>query len=318
MKTLSLLFVSAAVVAVVLAGGANLQAAPKPDLVVKLWEKPPGDFKTPGEEDLSPGRPGDKVPIARLTNVAEPRLEFYLPEPDKKNGTGVIILPGGGFGVLASDLEGSELALWLRARGIAAAVLEYRCPTGKLPKPWEFPAQDAQRAVSLLRTKASEFGVKPDRIGLFGFSSGGQAALIAATNATASGEGRLYPAADETDKLSCRPDFLALCYPWKILADGSTTELRPEVKISALTPPTFLAQATDDPSSLVAGTTRLYFALCEAKVPAELHLYGTGGHGFGLRANDTQAPGDWPGRFELWLQARGVLPKAEALENVQR
>jgi acetyl esterase/lipase len=197
------------------------------------------------------------------------------------------------------------LAEWFRERGIVAAVLEHRCPTNKRPKPWEFPAQDCQRAISLVRAKAAELGVKPDRVGLFGFSAGGQVALIAATN----DEPRLYPAIDETDKTSCRPDFLMLCYPWKILADNSLTELKPEIHISAQTPPVFLAQANDDPGSLAEGTTLVFLALRKAKVPAELHVYSTGGHGFGLRPNKTQAPGDWPGRAELWLQARGLLTK---------
>jgi acetyl esterase/lipase len=238
-------------------------------------------------------------------------LEFYLPAADKKNGAAVVIVPGGGFGILASEHEGSELAEWFRARGFAAAVLQHRCPTNKLPKPWEFPAQDTQRAISLVRAKAGELGVQPDRVGLFGFSAGGQVALIAATN----DEARLYPTADEVDRASCRPDFLALCYPWKILAEGSLTELKPEVKISSKTPPAFIAQANDDAGSLAEGSALAFLALRKAKVPAELHIYSTGGHGFGLRPNATQAPGDWTGRLELWLQARGVMPKGTGHEH---
>ena len=277
----------------------------KPDKVLKLWEgKPPGDFTAPGPETLTEPKPTDKLPIQRLTNVTEPRLEFYVPE--KKNGNAVIIVPGGGFGVLASQHEGSELATWFRDRGFVTAVLQHRCPTNKLPKAWEFPAMDTQRAVSLLRSKAGDFGVKPDRIGLFGFSAGGQVAFIATTN----DEARLYPAADEIDKVSCRPDFLMLCYAWHILADNSLTELKPEIHISAKTPPTFLAQANDDKGSLAEGSTLAFLALRKAGVSAELHIYSTGGHGFGLRPNDTQAPGDWPGRLELWLKARGLMSAA--------
>jgi acetyl esterase/lipase len=281
-----------------------LHAEPaKPDRVLKLWDaKPPGDFTAPGPETLTEPKPTDKLPIQRLTNVTEPRLEFYFPE--KKNGNAVIIVPGGGFGVLASQHEGSELATWFRDRGFVAAVLQHRCPTNKLPKQWEFPAQDTQRAVSLLRSKAAEFGVQSDRIGLFGFSAGGQVALIATTNDDA----RLYPAADDVDKVSCRPDFLMLCYAWHILADNSLTELKPEIHISAKSPPMFIAQANDDKGSLAEGSTLAFLALRKAGVPAELHIYSTGGHGFGLRPNETQAPGDWPGRLELWLKARKLLP----------
>jgi len=288
---------------VVLAVSSLHAAAPKPDRVVKLWDgKAPGDFTVPGPETITEPKPTDKTPILRLTNIAEPRLEFYLPA--KKNGAAVIIVPGGGFGILASGHEGADLAVWFRERGFVAAVLQHRCPTNKLPKPWEFPAQDAQRAVSLVRAKAADFGVQADRVGLFGFSAGGQVALIAATN----DEARLYPAVDDIDKTSCRPDFLALCYPWKILADNSLTELKPEIHIGARTPPTFLAQANDDKGSLAEGSTLAFLALRKAGVPAELHIYSTGGHGFGLLANETQAPGDWPGRLELWLRARKLLP----------
>jgi acetyl esterase/lipase len=278
----------------------------EPSRAWKLWEgKPPGDFTVPGPETLTEPKPTDKLPIQRLTNVSEPRLEFYEPATDKKNGTAVVIVPGGGFGILASQHEGSELAEWFRDRGIVAAVLQHRCPTNKLPKPWEFPAQDTQRSISMVRTRAADLGVQPDRVGLFGFSAGGQVALIAATNDTT----RLYPAADAVDATSCRPDFLMLCYAWKILADNSLTELKPEIQITAKTPPTFLAQAYDDKGSLAEGSTLAFLALRRAQIPADLHIYSTGGHGFGLRPNGTQAPADWPGRAELWLKTRGLLPQ---------
>ena len=277
----------------------------EPSRVMKLWDgQPPGDFTVPGPETVTQPKPGENPPILRLTNIAEPRLELYEPAADKKNGAAVVIVPGGGFGILASGHEGAELAEWFRDRGFVAGVLQHRCPTNKLPKPWEFPAQDTQRAVSLVRARAAELGVQSDRVGLFGFSAGGQVALIAATNDGA----RLYPAADDLDKTSCRPDFLMLCYPWKILADNSLTELKPEIHITDQTPPTFIAQANDDPGSLAEGSTLAFLALRKAKVSAELHIYSTGGHGFGLRPNGTQAPGDWPGRAELWLKARKLMP----------
>ena len=283
--------------------GTTLHA--EPSRTFKLWEgKPPGDFTVSGPETVTQPKPGENPPILRITNIAEPRLEIYEPAADKKNGAAVIIVPGGGFGILASGHEGADLAVWFQHRGFVAGVLQHRCPTNALPKPWEFPAQDAQRALSLVRAKAAELGVKPDRVGLFGFSAGGQVALIAATN----DEQRLYPAADDIDKTSCRPDFLMLCYPWKILADNSLTELKPEIHITAKTPPTFIAQANDDPGSLAEGSTLAFLALRKAKVSAELHIYSTGGHGFGLIPNATQAPGDWPGRAELWLKARKLMP----------
>ena len=277
----------------------------EPSRVWKLWDgQAPGDFTVPGPELVTPPKPGENPPILRLTNIAEPRLEIYEPAADKRNGAAVVIVPGGGFGILASGHEGADLAEWFRARGFVAGVLQHRCPTNTLPQPWDLPAQDAQRAVSLVRRRAAELGVQPDRVGLFGFSAGGQVALIAATN----DDPRLSPAADETDATGCRPDFLMLCYPWKILADNSLTELKPEIRITAKTPPTFIAQANDDPGSLAEGSTLTFLALRKAKVSAELHIYSTGGHGFGLIPNATQAPGDWPGRAELWLKARKLMP----------
>ena len=290
--------------AIIILLSVNALACAEPSRVWKLWEgKPPGDFSVPGPESRMEPKPGENPPIQRITNIAEPRLDLYEPPAEKKNGAAVVIVPGGGFGILASGHEGADLAEWFRERGFVAGVLQHRCPTNKLPKPWEFPAQDCQRAVSLVRAKAAELGVKPDRIGLFGFSAGGQVALIAATN----DEQRLYPAADDIDKTNCRSDFLMLCYPWRILAENSLTELNPEIHITAKAPPTFLAQANDDPASLAEGSTLAFLALRKAKVPAELHIYSTGGHGFGMRPNATQAPGDWPGRAELWLRARGLI-----------
>ena len=290
----------------VLAALASAHLHADPSRVMKLWDgKPPGDFNVPGPEQLTPANPADALPILRLTNIAEPRLEIYEPAADKRNGAAVVIVPGGGFGILASGHEGADLAVWFRDRGFVAGVLQHRCPTNMLPKPWDFPAQDTQRALSLVRAKAAELGVKPNRIGLFGFSAGGQVALIAATN----DDSRLYSAADDIDKTGCRPDFLMLCYPWKILADNSLIELKPEIHITGKTPPTFIAQASDDSGSLAEGSTLAFLALRKAKVSAELHIYSTGGHGFGLRPNATQAPGDWPGRAELWLRARGLLGK---------
>ena len=155
----------------------------EPSRVMKLWDgPPPGDFTVPGPETVTQPKPGENPPILRLTNIAEPRLEIYEPAADKKNGAAVVIVPGGGFGILASGHEGADLAVWFRDRGFVAGVLQHRCPTNKLPKPWEFPAQDTQRAVSLVRARAAELGVQPDRVGLFGFSAGGSWPKAARSN----------------------------------------------------------------------------------------------------------------------------------------
>ena len=290
-----------------LAAAASLQAAtPTPTRVLKLWEgKPPGDFTVPGPENITEPKPGDKLPILRLTNIAEPRLELYEPVKEKRNGGAVVIVPGGGFGMLASGHEGADAAVWFRDRGFVAGVLQHRCPTNGLPDPAALPAQDAQRAISLVRSKAGELELRPDRIGLFGFSAGGQVALTAASNAAE----RLYPTADKTDGTSCRPDFLMLLYPWRILAENSRTELKSQIRITDQTPPCFIAQAADDAASLPEGSVAAFLAMRKAGVPVELHIYATGGHGFGMIPSDQPAPTDWPGRAELWLKARGLLPK---------
>ena len=216
----------------------------------------------------------------------------------------MIIVPGGGFGVLVSQHEGSELATWFRDRGFVAAVLQHRCPTNKLPKMWEFPAMDTQRAVSLLRSKAAEFGVQPGSHRALCFSAGGQVALIATTNDDA----RLYPAVDDVDKRELPPGFpdALLCVAHSGGHSLTALEARDPHRLRRPRQ-TFLAQANDDKGSLAEGSTLAFLALRKAGVSAELHIYSTGGHGFGLRPNETQAPGDWPGRLELWLKARGLL-----------
>lgn len=283
---------------------ASVHAAPT--RVLKLWEgKPPGDFTVPGPESVTEPKPTDKLPILRITNVAEPRLDLYEPPTEKRNGGAVVIVPGGGFGMLASGHEGADAAVWFRDRGFVAGVLQHRCPTNGLPDPAALPAQDAQRAISLVRSKAEELGVKQDRVGLFGFSAGGQVALTAATNF----EQRLYAPADAIDATSCRPDFLMLLYPWRLLAENSKTALKPQIRITGKAPPCFIAQAADDAASLAEGSVLTFLELRKVGVPAELHIYATGGHGFGMLPSDQPASTDWPGRVELWLKARGLFPK---------
>jgi acetyl esterase/lipase len=234
--------------------------------------------------------------VVRLEGVTNPTIGVY-PAP-KPNGTAVIICPGGGFSKLALDLEGSEVATNLNAIGVTAFVLKYRTSPGGSPEPQAGPAMDAERAVSLVRSRASEWGLKPDRIGLLGISAGGQAALIAATNA----DHRLYEAKGDVDKASCRPDFLALVYPWKIQDAADPTKLRADIHANASAPPTFIAHAVDDPGAKIEGSILLLQQLHAAKVPVELHAYVKGGHGFGLRPADVPCPTDWPKRFAEWLK----------------
>jgi len=277
--------------------------AGEPAQVIKLWPdgiagpKPGGNV--PAEQVLPP------VPnarsVVRLANVSSPELMVFPAPKDKATGTALLILPGGGFSKLAMDLEGSEIAEHFNAQGITCFVVKYRTLPEKQQNPALGPAMDAQRAVSLVRSRAKEFGVRADRIGLLGVSAGGQTALIAASNHAR----RLYEAKAEADKISCRPDFVALVYPWKIQDAKDATKLREDIRVDATMPPVFIGHAADDPGAKVEGSVILFSQLKAAKVPCEMHIYQKGGHGFGLRAAEVPCPTDWPKRFVEWVKLNG-------------
>jgi acetyl esterase/lipase len=268
--------------------------------------------EVPEEIRLWPdGVPGDRVPaepaetvergkddIQRRSHVSDPRLVVHaLPEIPGKLRPAVIILPGGGYNILADDLEGTEIGRFLNGHGIVAFTLLYRVPTGNLAESDAGPVMDAQKAVSVVRGRAAEFGVDPARIGLMGFSAGGHTALVAATTKPG------FPAAP-TDA-PVRPDCTILIYPWRVL-DTEGKGLWPGVVVDASTAPTFIAQTADDTASPAKGAVTLFAALLDAKVPAELHVYERGGHGYGLRRREN-SPGtaDWPARLVDWLEGRG-------------
>jgi len=282
---------------VVLTLGTAAQAAD--EKVIKLWptDLPEPKVQTAEPETIIPVAPGAPL-IQRATNISQPVLVVYEPEPAKKSGTGIIVVPGGGFRYLTVDLEGSEVCEWLRGLGITAFLLKHRAPTDKHEEPNAGPVQDLQRSLSLIRSQAAELGLKADRIGVLGFSAGGQIAAVA------TGSELRFKQPDAT-VASHRPDFVLLLYPYGIYRPD-TKSLRADIKVDGTSPPTFIAQAGDDRASLPQGSTLLYLALLEAKVPAELHIYETGGHGFGLRPGKVACPTDWPKRAEIWLKARGL------------
>lgn len=246
-----------------------------------------------------------------------PTLGIYLPAPEKAVGTGVVVCPGGGYRGLAMDHEGKQIAEWLNGLGVAAFVLKYRLgPRYRHPA----PLQDAQRALRTVRARARDFGVRTDRIGIWGFSAGGH---LASTAGTHFDPGR-PEAADPIERVSCRPDFLILAYPVISFADeyvhrGSRANLlgenpdpqlvellSNEKQVTPQTPPTFLFHTTADQGVPVENSILFFLALRKAGVPAEMHLYERGKHGVGL------APGDpvlstWAGRLADWLRARGLL-----------
>ncbi len=275
--------------------------AREPDQVINLWPaQPPGSALDVGDEaDFT--KPEDRLiaghRIIKLGNVKTPQAHVYLPAADKRTGAAVVVCPGGGFSILAWDLEGTEVADWLNSHGIAAIVLKYRVPTRDQELRWKMPVQDAQRTLSIVRQRASDWELNPERIGILGFSAGG----VAAARAAMSWE-RTYEPVDETDSVSCRPDLAVLIYP-AYLANEERTALRDEFTVTKDTPPMFLVHAFDDnvaPESSVL----LFLALKKANVPSELHVYDAGGHGYGLRPVAEFPVTGWADRCGDWLRRR--------------
>lgn len=287
---------------------ATLSYAAEPQ-IINVWPGPaPGEPEggfSKAEEWLEP-KPGEKATVKRLTNISQPTLTIYRPDPENDTGAAVLIAPGGGYNILAWDLEGTEIATWLNSVGVTGAVLKYRVPrrldTPNGQPPIQ-PLMDAQRALSLIRSKAAEWKLRPDRVGMLGFSAGGHLTAAASTHF----EERTYPAIDAVDQLSCRPDFAVIIYPGGML-NAEKTALRDALKVTEKTPPTFLAQTTDDPVN-PDNAVEYWRALQKVKVPVELHLYPTGGHGYGLRP-DAGPHATWNRRCEEWLAANGWLKRS--------
>ncbi|MEZ2446053.1 alpha/beta hydrolase [Chitinophaga sp. RCC_12] len=227
--------------------------------------------------------------VTRLTDVTDPVLEVFPADAANSNGAGVIICPGGGYNILAINLEGYEVAAWLNKLGYTAFVLQYR-----VPKKEAGALQDAQRAIRLVRSMASEWKLQPDKIGMMGFSAGGSLTARASVQYNV----HTYTPVDKADSLSARPAFSALIYP-AYLDKGENRSLTPELKLTSETPSMFLFATADD----TYGNSALVMAgaLRDAKVPVELHFYAKGGHGYGLR-NGNPAGEAWPLLMEKWLK----------------
>jgi len=258
---------------------------------------------TTGKESLVAGKP-----VVVVGKVSQPTMTIYSPK-GKNTGAAVVVFPGGGYWVLAIDLEGTEVCDWLTSRGITCVLLKYRVPgDGLFPRSGAYPKspmalEDAQRTVGLVRFHAAEWQIDPHKIGVLGFSAGGH--LVAAISTHF--KKRLYPAVDAADKESCRPDFAVAIYPGHMLENTSKEfELNPYVPVTSQTPPTFLLQAEDDRIDTVRNSLVYYIALKKAGVPVEMHLYAQGGHAFGLRR--TQSPiTEWPQLVETWLETIGTI-----------
>ena len=271
--------------------------------VIPLW--PDGAPGAKGSED------GDK-----------PALTIYLPPREKATGAAVVICPGGGYGHLAMDHEGHQIAQWLNSFGVAGFILKYRHSKSGSGYGHPAPLQDAQRAVRMVRASAKDWNVDPARIGILGFSAGGHLASSAGTHF----QNRYSDAKDSIDKFSCRPDFMILIYPvisfteWcthkgsrrNLLGDNPERELvenlSNERQVTTRTPPTFLVHGNDDKGVPAENSIFFYLALRKAEVPAEMHIYENGRHGFGL-GKKFGAVSSWPVRCEEWMRGRGLLDK---------
>jgi acetyl esterase/lipase len=257
---------------------------------------PPEADTTTAKDNLIAGRP-----LIRLGNVSTPTLTLYSPKGEN-TGAAVVVFPGGGYHILAIDLEGTEVCDWLNSAGITCVLLKYRVPdTGPYPKS---PAalQDAQRALGLVRAHAAEWKIDPNRIGVLGFSAGAHLAAALSTHF----DQRLYEPIDAADKLSCRPDFAVIVYPGYLALADKNFAPNPEINPTAQTPPQFIVQAEDDPVH-VENAIVYFMALKNVKVPAELHIYAEGGHGYGLRRTALPVT-RWPQSVETWLRTIKILP----------
>ncbi len=286
---------------------ATVAVAAEPAQILDIWPgTPPGEMASGGpEQDTS--KPGVGLvagrELIRLGNVTKPQLHVFLPPKDKATGTCVVVCPGGGFSILAWDLEGTEVAEWLNSIGVATAVLKYRVPTGHMNPKWLGPQMDGQRAISIVRSRAQEWGIDPARIGVLGFSAGGHLTIRLALEFSK----RVYPPIDDIDKASCRPDFAAPIYP-AYAFDDKTGQLREDMVVPKDAPPLFFVHAWDDKID-PRNSLLLAAAAKAAGVPCEVHLYDTGGHGYGLRPVAEKPVTTWPARCADWMGRNGWLMK---------
>jgi acetyl esterase/lipase len=262
------------------------------------------DATTPKDDFIAGKR------VIRLGNVSTPTLTLYAAK-GHNTGAAIVVFPGGGYHILAMDLEGTEVCDWLSSISVNCVLLKYRVPdSGPYPQ-ISAALQDAQRALGIVRDHAAEWHIDPHRIGVLGFSAGAHLAVSLSTHF----EKRVYSsvgdsvhgALDAADQLSCRPDFDVIVYPGYIALPDQNLAPNPDIQVTGKTPPTFIVQAEDDPVH-VENSTVYFLKLKNAKVPAELHIYAQGGHGYGLRRTALPVT-HWPGLVETWLHTIQVLPR---------
>jgi len=276
-------------------------------LTINVWPgaAPGAPANPPAEADTTTAK--DNLiagkPLVRLGNVSVPTLTLYKAKNASGPAPAVVVFPGGGYSILAIDLEGTEVCDWLNSAGVTCVLLKYRVPgSGPYPKS---PAalQDAQRAMGLVREHAAEWGIDEKRVGVLGFSAGAHLAAALSTHF----DQRLYDAIDAADKLNCRPDFAFIIYPGYLALADKNFAANPDINPTASTPPTFLVQTEDDHTAHVESAVVYFMQLKNAGVPAELHIYTQGGHGYGLRRTKLPVT-TWPDSAEIWLHTIGILP----------
>lgn len=291
MKLTSFLFVISSLAA---------SAAP---LTLPLWTG-----EVPGEKDQKVGE--EKVEdrnndgITRTSNVSKPTITVYPASANNANGAAVIVAPGGGYGILASKHEGTDVCDWLNEIGVTAILLKYRVPRRANLEKHHAPMQDAQRAVSLVRSKAAEWNIDPNRIGLLGFSAGGHLTATVLTS-----DGSVSFPKEDVDKHSPIPDFGLLIYPAYLKSKKDPNKLVPEVSVDKNTPPSFVVIAHGD-SRFVEGAALYYLAMQRAKRQCELHIYGKGGHGYGMKEIPERV-GEWTTQAAGWMKETGLLEAAK-------
>ncbi|MBN9118773.1 MAG: alpha/beta hydrolase [Planctomycetes bacterium] len=269
---------------------------------IRLWPgKAPGETKDIGPEKYLEAKKG-QLDVKRLGNVSEPTITVYAPPADKNTGVAVVVAPGGGYSILAIEHEGSDVCEWLNTLGVTAVLLKYRVPKREMQSPDNLAqVQDAQRAITLVRSKHAELKIDPAKVGMLGFSAGGHLTVC-----TALTKKRMYEKVDKADEaFGHEPNFAILVYPAYLTDKGG--KLKPEFEVKKDSPPMFFAHSSDDPVTS-EGSVALYSALTKNKVPAELHLYATGGHGYGMRKIPHPCA-SWPDRAADWMKARGLFEK---------
>ncbi len=273
---------------------------------IPLWPNgvPEGSpASTEAEADITTAKDGLVAgrPVIHLGHVSLPTITVYATHTAMGPAPAVVVFPGGGYYILAIDLEGTEVCEWLNSMGVTCVLLKYRVPnTGPYPKS-AAALQDAQRALGMVRQHAQEWGIDSKRVGVLGFSAGAHLAAALSTHF----DKRLYERVDAADELSRRPDFAVLIYPGYLAVAENAMATNPEIQPTAQTPPSFIVQAEDDPVH-VENATNYFLQLKQAKVPAELHIYAEGGHGYGLRRTNLPVTA-WTQLAERWLHTIGVL-----------